>query len=1073
MKVLFTILSDFIDIKNKEVIPEFTFNDVMDGSPDTMSLSFIHDEDIINKIKLKTKAKVEIYDGDELFKTYNLCISDIACEKNSMAIDNGYTYTVKLKEHTVYLKDCIRTDLTISPSLYPENTYPTLKEALFKVIDCHNIPLFNEKILSVDENILNKLENIACNNITYKDLSTFEQLSDLFDRIGYIPYFEDGVLSGFSKQGEIDITKELANIVDISSYSSIKSDIKNYDVLATKTYNTIFDDEFIVVPNIFASATDVYLYEELTSVDIPYKQYNHSGYWTYEPDPDKIGEYFNKRYKHWTTGDNEAFNGQIINETVSRPLFISNFDTKANSANDAREYYLELPSNIENIEAVYLCKPRIFVYNNANSGENGESNCNFGWGLEKQNMNRLVEKSFYDNLSALHQRRSAYYKRGDNKIYNIISMIADNNSLGISGNSLVDGSLVFGEPVLFDILKKSYFVVVYKPLTTQQYSTYDYSKAIGNEKPLSIQNINMPYKQVSDKQVSNILSFELQKKSDTTYNAKFMTQNLDILNFKASDIIKLLGKPLIITSMELNVANNLIECSFELNENIISNSMISNYTDTIRVSTNLSTENVVVRDLPIYRENILILNDEIVNKSQISNYESKTYELAMSRIGLNNLGFLTSFALGNPIYDLASEYVGLNALGNSLGEWSNKIKILGGHYHDQPYGNRNEIPVNFPLYARQLLSNEIADDYSGVISWRVSPFSYEVKINDMQQLIHFLNRSEVGMYHAYKKEKEDIIPVPVIVNYSFYNTQGQPFGSDAVIRHLGHTHNYDYRYNKAVFMAVGGETADTYSATNFEKIVSTSGNITSINFKFNSPCYVNCKFPENSINFVNLVSGMVLDGMNTLEVDDANIERSLPYFYNTKEYGCKVKKVANIDLDDEFDLYSNLKYGLILDLREIINPYIQYTTIRARDGFNCEIKEINPNLNWLDTKSNNGEYTYSLYNLVLYKVKKGLCLNTLDLGYSLNENDEFVVNTPVYAYLVNDITTYSQPISKLTCYEDLTLQNTKTLEKDDDFDYIVVREHKTEQFNKVPLFRFSNKKDTDTLYLHSYIVSSN
>ena len=84
-----------------------------------------------------------------------MIISDITSDLKSMYKNvNGFENTVMLKEHTILLKNCIRTDLAITPLLYPVDIYPTLKQALYKIIDCHNLPVFNEKILEIDDFLL-------------------------------------------------------------------------------------------------------------------------------------------------------------------------------------------------------------------------------------------------------------------------------------------------------------------------------------------------------------------------------------------------------------------------------------------------------------------------------------------------------------------------------------------------------------------------------------------------------------------------------------------------------------------------------------------------------------------------------------------------------------------------------------------------------------------------------------------------------------------------------------------------------------------------------------------------------
>lgn len=276
MKALLSI-GEFKDI---ELIPEIQITDVMDGTPDTLTVSFIYPEDITSKLKLKDETIISIQDDlhtyekvgyidfnkvsgpytgeitfkgeiyyiylnniyksgqikgtlnyneqtifinnetysynddneiwDDKRKFYYMCLSQITSQINSTKANNGYQITLSLKEQTIYLKDCVRSDIAITPSLYPElpsdveqnrQIYPTLLEATYKICDRHNMIMLNKKIQSLDDDLILALKQVSCPNLTYKDLSTYDQLYDVFMRIGRVPYFERGRLSGIKLTG--------------------------------------------------------------------------------------------------------------------------------------------------------------------------------------------------------------------------------------------------------------------------------------------------------------------------------------------------------------------------------------------------------------------------------------------------------------------------------------------------------------------------------------------------------------------------------------------------------------------------------------------------------------------------------------------------------------------------------------------------------------------------------------------------------------------------------------------------------------------------------------------------------
>lgn len=1052
MKAKITIYNSLYNITDVDLIPNINITDVMNGNPDTISFSFIFENDIVDKTLMKQKCKIDIYSDDNYetpYKTYNMAISEISCEKNSMYSDNGYYYTVKIKEHTIYLKDCIRTDLKISPALYKVDIYPTLKEALFKIIDVHNIPLLNEKITDADEEILEKLGNIACNTLIYKDLSTFDQISDIFDRIGYVPYLENGYLTGFPKQGGRDVTQELTNIVNISSYSSSRVEGNNYDVISTKSYNTLFDVENQFTPYTFKYYKDNFY--EPHFVTIPYSGGT--------PNATKIKEYFLTRYKHWVTGIEDEFEGELSGVYTARPLFIKDFNTEAEGVEETRNYYIELPTNIENIQQVYAVRPNFRYFNYEESGDYF-TDCDFGWDFDTLDIENLVEYSVWQNLNGTYKRQTAYYKRGENKIYNVIALVGAGNPY------LLNNALPWSDGELFNILKKSFFAVEYKPMSTQQYTNYDYTSCIDDDKPSSVQNINLPYKQVSDKQISNIMSYELQRKTDTSYLMKFMTDDLSILNLKASDIIKINDMVLIINEMNIVLSNNTIEVSFELNKKVVSNSMVSNYSDNVRVSTNLATETTVTRDLPIFKENILFLNDRVVEDSEISDYEMPNYEKELCMSGLNNIGINSFDPESNLdiLKDLEEQYVDFKYSYNDGTDWGGKILV----YYTDGYLMNSLTSITFPIYARRVYSPETSSDYF------VSPDDTEQEITTFQELQSFVSNDDVGVYKDFGEGIFGQYLRTTRVAYSFYYTSGHPLdGTDYKILDLGifALPFYTTKSNKIKYSLF--ETA-AQEVRNYDKIVSNSGNIMTIAYKFNNPNFVNCYYPtdkmDTQLNTYSISSSL---GYDIIEIDDTDIDSATPIYYNTTENNVKIFNVGDIDLTTYFYYFSGFQYGLTLDLGEIINPYIQYTTISTKDklDLNCEITELNNNVEWLSIESIG--VAFATYKLSLYKVKEGLSMHSLNLGQYIDDDLIHQDITEKYGYLSSaNYTTSYLPISILTSY-DTDFTTLKTIEYEEGCEYVIVKEEIANPTNRVPLIKFKVKKDIDTLYLHSYIVSSN
>lgn len=437
--------------RNIAINPEISFSDVMDGTSDIMSFSFIYPENIVSDLQLKEKAIVTIEDNvhtlsllntinnyydftnklilingerykindnlnevqssliltfetDEvvgMIKRYDkttyefefeinnvkyysnndtgnlqhipiyldkrlykyMCLSRISSELLSTVANNGYEITVSLSEQTVLLKDCIRTDLAITPSLYPliptiddngktiyKEIYPTLLEATYKICDNHNMHLLNEKIISIDDGLELSLSKIACPILTYKDLSTYDQLYDLFIRIGRIPYFENGILYGLILTGDTDNSQvDLYNKYIGSALQSTREDGVNQNVYATKVYNNLYDTETTTVPSYFQGKSNVVEYvaesEPSTNQEI-------------------LTNWLKKEYTKWLTlNENDTAD-------TKRLLSISNYDADAEGIEDSRKYGLDLPSNIETVNQIYLCKP-VVTYTTNNTAKFG------------------------------------------------------------------------------------------------------------------------------------------------------------------------------------------------------------------------------------------------------------------------------------------------------------------------------------------------------------------------------------------------------------------------------------------------------------------------------------------------------------------------------------------------------------------------------------------------------------------------------------------------------------------------------------------------------------------------------
>lgn len=556
------------------IIPEIQYNDLMDGTPDNISFSFVSDEDISRIINLKEKCEVQIYDSpypvvgsidlenntivinninyniqeefiynetsnyvgsidkeskeftinDKLYLYsnnivyednrfhYYMCVSQISGEKLSTNYDNGYMITVLLKEQTILLKDCVRTDIAISPSLYPQidtgklgsngqkiykNIFETLYDATLKIVDCHNMCKLNEQISYIDDDLITSLKDVSCPNLTYRDLSTYSQLNDVFMRIGRVPYFENGTLYGIKLQGTMQ-----ENIIDLNVYShlsSIKEEGVNDNIYSSKVYNNVYDKETAVVPQIFAdivnkpnegygvfnvpasgsTTTIPYLGYTMTNVkspngttypitgsgDVTINGKNYAITTNTNGTPSSIYVINNGNYQFIQFIDSEnifTINGTIytingtytvdenaINEWV-RNEYSKWIKLDYQSETDISKTLLFVDNydyaskGIEDarsysISLPYKIEDIVNIYSckptvEINNTLSEGTQVYFGWKLEKYDTNRIVENTSYEFLSQLQKRITAYYVRGDNKINNVICLEIDKGSESEDGS---------------------------------------------------------------------------------------------------------------------------------------------------------------------------------------------------------------------------------------------------------------------------------------------------------------------------------------------------------------------------------------------------------------------------------------------------------------------------------------------------------------------------------------------------------------------------------------------------------------------------------------------------------------
>lgn len=1054
------------DYTNIPILLNLNIGDHMDGTADTISFSFIFEEDVSNLLNLGQKIKLDFYKEGELFLTHHKVVMSYSVDKLSMFNVNGYEHTVLSQEHTVLLKNNIRTDLAITPALYPYDVYPTLREAVEKIIDCHNIPLFNEKIYSVDLGLTKALEAVACPVLAFTDLSTFDQLSDVLLRVGRVPYLENGKLYGLLLQGNrsnTELFNDILNLDEYSNISSTKQQGENYSMVSTKVYNNVYDNESLVIPSVF---TDV-LRENPSSVTFIDSQRPVLVLFSDDvKKEEQLNAYVSEQFDIWTSANYGELSDYF---TESRLLSISGYSPQADDTYDPLSFKIELPTDIEYIESIYLVTPAVnrndLMYTRNNVTKE-VSIFTMSFNLVEVDKSYILEASEWNNLSGLHKRSTAYYVRGSSHISQAVSLIAEISDL--------EDTWVTSKGNLYKALKETFFAVKYKPMDTVSYTAYEYNRHHSTEpscKPTLNTTLNLPYKQVSDKQASTILNYELQKKLDKSYSIKFITDNTDILKLEAGDVVEIEGKPLKISTMSIHIDNKSIEISMTLNDRIMYGNTISSYSDSVRVSTNLSTQTTVTRELPLYIENILHLGEYTetpnINRFEIPNLLLKKglYDLGLRSKQIHNDTYLGLYhnVFIEPINPTADKAIIRFSPDTTLYSKTDKSKLYG-----------DTLEVKFPITIKKLKgkgvgSVNIAYVYSDIgyidhIDYNYTSTEEVTTITNKESLKAFLDNNSKYIFN-YNINLVPIFGASILTwnfeTYSFndeiYTPRNIRYTRSGVPRiYPYNTHSSGVAFdNGKLYISID----EVSSFSNY--MFTSSGNISKLTFKSNNPTTnfqtIMANLPKLSSEVTALLGLDFKEGENQLINITPEILSVDPLLYNASNKGSKItsigfsKGVSYLKFKDLETLNENSK-GLILDMNEIIQPFIQITTLPSKGG-DVEITELNNNLEWV-SESHNAD---ALSDLRVYTIGKGESINS----FTLNDDDKYITVEYVEPIEMKYILEFKEenPDNENELISATLVENNK-------YDYILVN-------GSVPLFKFRiNNGEYTQLTLTSFISDS-
>ena len=142
--------------------------------------------------------------------------------------------------------------------------------------DVGNSELRISKIyVDTDEKIKTLLSQVPCPPLTYVDQSTFGQLTDIFDRVGAVPYLDfsnEGkcYLKFYLKQGGFDLEKGIQTITNLSTEEVSKPSDLHATSISSQIKNLCCDDDYVIFPSMYANLLARNNYEGYAALSIPY-----------------------------------------------------------------------------------------------------------------------------------------------------------------------------------------------------------------------------------------------------------------------------------------------------------------------------------------------------------------------------------------------------------------------------------------------------------------------------------------------------------------------------------------------------------------------------------------------------------------------------------------------------------------------------------------------------------------------------------------------------------------------------------------------------------------------------------
>ena len=564
----------------KDITFPTQFTDVMDGTWDTGSFEFIT---TLDKYKEMSKyiqegqfIKRELLKDGVVEDTTIFEIDELNVEKDSIYNEGNLKITIKYVEATKFLTNLMMPNHTFSIyNYYIEHTKETTNTNLYdvlarsvKIIDERNhkeyigtIPYRVMNIDTINEDLVRILKTYPSKNRTYIDANFYDICKENFKDISAIPYYDalNQELTYISSMGK-DTNKTFyynwKDMVVSSSYNRSLSN--NADLIENKAVNIYEDNESVWYP-----------------LNIPLDNSGND----VRTDP---GNYVRPKG---------------LNEGLQQYQYWY-------------DWYLELPFNIERIEKLYLLK----IGKKYDSSVSGAISGTNEW---VDVSDRIVEDSIYQGLTETEKKYYAHYKRGSNRIENVVIT---------AGITLEDDKWPWDKAKDNNTAFTTSFAVKYKPILNTDITIVKNINKTENKKNMVIANKN-----ISDSDLVSQTKYELEK----NYYSQYMLEIAgEYQNIFAGDIVEIAGfeeynipsRKYIIYKVDTTFDKEGSHQIIYFNEMVAKNSVLLNEDNLVRISQNPSYDSLIERVFK--RTDVVEVRAALVD-NEISNYEisgESTYE---------------------------------------------------------------------------------------------------------------------------------------------------------------------------------------------------------------------------------------------------------------------------------------------------------------------------------------------------------------------------------------------------------------------------------------------------------------